>query len=337
MSTETEKSVAITTHRAPKETPVPTAAPIPIPTTESALKQVADKVTSLPYEQIGPSCREYENILATTLEMPIYRMFVRRLYADAKTKVKDECGCFDPRSTRDLRYFQEALRDSQKWGSDKIASVCKEITQSAPDFPFQQVLKLIFVMRSMLLSMVGRNSKKEKIQISVPALEKFLQRCMLKIARQLFSDPAMMRELPEKENKLLRMVNQSVRLAITDLLPVAKIVDHYLTDTLNSFDYDAVPTPATAKTQGGGDEFGFSKSDDEADDAGLIEESESESEYESETEYDDDEEEEEEEEVKHYAHPPQHQQQQQRQQQQFHRGGGRGYPRGAHRGHGGYA
>jgi hypothetical protein len=274
----------------------------------SEIKSIPSDERQLTFENVGPALKEYEAILVRKLKTPIYRVFAAALYTKshdhAMSLLADMYGVpideVEPRGqykTLELRLFQEALRDTQKWTQDTLGQKEAEIMALVNGFQLQRILKLIFVCRSMVLASLARTQK--RVDVSIPTTTTYIQRVLFLIAKELFDHPSLMKRalydedghaLMQAQAQVMSIISDSILAAIADLLPVDDILTNYMNDTLEAYNFagKAPEKPTIAPEE----EFGFAKSDDEAAaEAGTDDEEAAESEVEIESDGEEEEEE----------------------------------------------
>jgi hypothetical protein len=195
------------------------------------------------------SLGEYNAQLVYHLINPIYLFFVSMYQESYFDAYKLEGVNAHTGQHRDLRVFQEHLRDIPKYDDDRVRAAVEAVTQRiSKRFRFSKVLKIIFVAKSMILASVRPNTTLDKdVKVAVPTVLGYTHKVMSLLARKLFEFPSLMRksvdeteqEAANKSHQITVIITEAINGAVTDMLPHDEIMDAYLNDTLQADNFDA--------------------------------------------------------------------------------------------------
>lgn len=134
-----------------------------------------------------------------------------------------------------LEQFQVKLREIPKWNQDIIDQKYQDfITNSGCDW-LDELLQAVFISNTAILTTVkSRNTVQNKIDLTIPKCSRFLHKCYIESAREIFKNPYLyMNDLDYKETQknmreTLELISLSIENSIRNLLPMKDILKQYL-------------------------------------------------------------------------------------------------------------
>jgi hypothetical protein len=129
-----------------------------------------------------------------------------------------------------IQVFQQLLRDVKSWNSSISHKNAEAIVKSNSMFP--KLLAAVFVVHVKILSAIRTDKKSKKISIKLPANDVFVQECYIRCAKDLYEDPDIItgkHSDEERRKELSHRFCHHIREAIEYLIPMAEILDTYLT------------------------------------------------------------------------------------------------------------
>jgi len=143
-------------------------------------------------------------------------------------------------STQPLRTFQQKLCDIPEWNNQVLLknydSIIEreDITKEYLD----KILEAVFLSNIKILSVVKLESKKQTINIKIPDTQNFIHRCLIQVARELYTDPHLIDdretnlnsklEIQRNYKRLLKITKESIEKTIRNMIPMKDILDKYL-------------------------------------------------------------------------------------------------------------
>ena len=124
---------------------------------------------------------EYEKKLIKKLQNSIYNYF-KSLYNDAVILCNDENT---PENI--LMVFQHKMENMAKWKPVKVNAHYNRFIKSESCNYFSDLVKIIFITNIKILTLLGHN--KEKLKINIPSAGKFLHLVYLECARHFWQLP----------------------------------------------------------------------------------------------------------------------------------------------------
>jgi len=129
-----------------------------------------------------------------------------------------------------IQVFQQLLRDVKTWNSSISHKNAEAIVKSNSMFP--KLLAAVFVIHVKILSSIRTDKKSKKISIKLPANDVFVQECYIRSAKDLYEDPDIITGKhtdEERKKNLSARFCEHIKEAIEYLIPMAEILDTYLT------------------------------------------------------------------------------------------------------------
>jgi hypothetical protein len=129
-----------------------------------------------------------------------------------------------------VQVFQQLLRDVKTWNSSISHRNTEAIVKSNSMFP--KLLAAVFVIHVKILSAIRTDKKSKKISIKLPANDVFVQECYIRCAKDLYENPDIITGKhtdEERKKELSKRFCEHIRDTIEYLVPMAEILDTYLT------------------------------------------------------------------------------------------------------------
>ena len=174
-------------------------------------------------KNLSEAKKEYTQQLVNLLKNDIYKG-LNTLYQS----VKD--------NENYLEQFQVKLREIPKWNQDIIDQKYQDfITNTGCDW-LDELLQAVFISNTAILTTVkSRNNNHSKIDLTIPKCSRFLHKCYIESAREIFKNPYLyLNDLDYKETQknmreTLELISLSIENSIRNLLPMKDILRQYLT------------------------------------------------------------------------------------------------------------
>ena len=179
---------------------------------------------------------EYTNQLVSLLTKPLYEGF-KSLFDDAVEVCNN-----NNQEGAELKTFQNLLGRIPQWNQEIIDNECERIKVSSKCEWLEDLISAVFVSHTRVLT--NMNSK-NKINLSVPKLSKFIHKVYINIARQFWKNPFLFSsdgisqfEYQKNIRECEIIISDSVHESIRILLPVKNILKEYLGGTNNEQEED---------------------------------------------------------------------------------------------------
>lgn len=182
------------------------------------------KMDNVEIKNLSEAKKEYTQQLVNILKNEIYKG-INTLYVS----VKD--------NNNYLEEFQSKLREIPKWNQDIIDQKYQDfISNSGCDW-LEELLQAVFISNTAILTTVkSRNPVQNKIDLTIPKCSRFLHKCYIESAREMFKNPYLfMNDLDYKTTQknmrdALELISISIENSIRNLLPMRDILRQYLKD-----------------------------------------------------------------------------------------------------------
>jgi hypothetical protein len=174
-------------------------------------------------KNLSEAKKEYTQQLINILKNDIYKGINDIYYL-----VKDENNY--------LEKFQSKLREIPKWNQDIIDQKYQDfITNTGCDW-LDELLQAVFISNTAILTTVkSKNSNQNKIDLTIPKCSRFLHKCYIESAREIFKNPYLYlnnldyKETQKNMRETLDLISLSIENSIRNLLPMKDILRQYLT------------------------------------------------------------------------------------------------------------
>ena len=184
---------------------------------------------------------EYTKQLISILKPCIYQG-IKSVYLDSK----DICNNDNTPETV-LMVFQDLLSRIPKWSQDIINKEYQRIIDVSKCDYIEDLLKVVYVSHSKILTIVHSSQRNKKITIKVPSGSHFIHLCYIECAREFWKDPYLFSDRVSKyeHQKNMRdsenMISECIAETIRKQLPIRNILKEYL----NEPDEDTNSNPNT--------------------------------------------------------------------------------------------
>lgn len=171
--------------------------------------------------------KEYTKHVCNLLS-PLIVESIQKIY----TTCREECEA--SQNPELLRNFQQALRQIPKWNQDIIDKEYQNIVESENCDILDDLIKAVFIANIKILSSVSSSAKPKKIEIEIPSSKRFVHKCFIESAREIYKDPFLLTHevsaLEQHRNlkEIFRCVRGAIEESIRLLLPVKQILHEYL-------------------------------------------------------------------------------------------------------------
>jgi hypothetical protein len=182
---------------------------------------------------------EYTKQLCTYL-VPTYFQLFLSLFEKARELTK-------PEPKKLLWHFQTLLNDIPEWNMEKVNSEITQIQNSCGCDYLEDLLTAVFIAHTKVLTAIRINSKqnKDKVQISVPSVERFLFRVLCETSKLLWGSTYLFREdvssIEKQQNyrQIESLIQEGVTQAIRGLVPVKNILKNFINNDDSDDEDDA--------------------------------------------------------------------------------------------------
>ena len=100
---------------------------------------------------------------------------------------KDECDKNqDPEL---LKSFQKTLKQIPRWNQDIIDTEYERIIEHENCDILDDLVKAVFITNIKILSSVTNNIRPKKVRIEIPSSKRFIHKCYIESAREIYKDP----------------------------------------------------------------------------------------------------------------------------------------------------
>jgi hypothetical protein len=174
-------------------------------------------------KNLSEAKKEYTQQLINLLKNDIYKG-INELY----TSVSSEPNY--------LEKFQNKLREIPKWNQDIIDEKYQQfITYSGCDW-LDELLQAVFISNTAILTTVkSKNNFSSKIDLTIPKCSRFLHKCYIETAREIFKNPYLFindldyKSTQKNMREALELISISIENSIRNMLPMRDILKQYLT------------------------------------------------------------------------------------------------------------
>jgi hypothetical protein len=189
-------------------------------------------------QTLRASLKELEKTIVRQLSTPLYIYFTQ-LYDAAREEVKAGKTQCQGRYA-DLRWFQEKLREIPKYNTDQIAAATKKVLDYRPSVKFNEILKTVFYLKSMILASI-RPDTNEEVFVGIPTTETYMHRVLSIVAERIFAYPSLMRRYKDDSEEtvvanrehLNAYIVEGIVNAIIDLVPTGEIINKYVSRAMD--------------------------------------------------------------------------------------------------------
>ncbi len=189
---------------------------------------------------------EYTHQLTNILIPYIYEG-IASIYDDSEKLHEDNKG-----ESTVLKTFQAQLNKVPKWNQEIIDAETQRILDRTQCEWLSDLITAVFVSHTKILSVVTKKdtSSKEKINVKIPQISRFVHKCYIECAREFFKNPFLIDKedltTAEKQRNMresLQVIEQCIINAVRKLLPVQDILRKYLGDALDEDDIESKMKP----------------------------------------------------------------------------------------------
>jgi hypothetical protein len=165
---------------------------------------------------------EYTKQLCQTIVPAIMRFFIE-LLAKSKEETMSE-----PKKV--LWHFQNALSDIPDWNIDRVGREIDSIQHTIACEYLEELITAVFIAHTKILTAIRMNTRKKKVQITVPKVDHFLFKVLIETSRifwkstYLFRDDVTNIEKQQNYRQIESLVNDGVTHAIRCMVPVKSIL-----------------------------------------------------------------------------------------------------------------
>lgn len=125
--------------------------------------------------------------------------------------------------------FQTRLKEIKKWNSDMIREEIDKILVTCPYI--NDIITAVFISNIKILTAVKLNTRKKKMDITIPSNETFVHRVYTNVAKCIYSNPYMY-DINNHELVDVHIINQiidkSIDETIVSMLPIKTILESYI-------------------------------------------------------------------------------------------------------------
>lgn len=189
---------------------------------------------------------EYTHQLTNILIPYIYEG-IASIYDDSEKLHEDNKG-----ESTVLKTFQAQLKKVPKWNQEIIDAETQRILDRTQCEWLSDLITAVFISHTKILSVVTKKdtSSKEKINVKIPQISRFVHKCYIECAREFFKNPFLIDKedltTAEKQRNMresLQVIEQCIINAVRKLLPVQDILRKYLGDALDEDDIEGKMKP----------------------------------------------------------------------------------------------
>lgn len=162
--------------------------------------------------------RQYCQKLEDVLTEPIFEG-IESIYNDAKG------------TPNTMLAFQKLLRDVPLWNQDVLDREYQRICEASKCRVIDQILRVVFVAHSKILSSIRLNSDSPDLMIDVPTGKVFVHAVYKCVARFAFSNPFLFDDKNNNTERLknraqvLKIIEKCIHKTITALIPIENILE----------------------------------------------------------------------------------------------------------------
>tara|TARA_B100001250_G_scaffold183495_2_gene157927 strand:- start:1871 stop:2902 length:1032 start_codon:yes stop_codon:yes gene_type:complete len=171
---------------------------------------------------------EYTYQLVQSIMPPILEIF-ENIYNKAKDSASEK-------EDYALVLFQLELQKIPHWNNISIERECKKIISGYPSL--MDHVAAVFVSNIQILSCVRLDTENKKdIHIKIPTRDSFIHKVLIQCAENIFQDPLLFwheisyGEKRENTKKKQSLIDESIKEAIREMLPIQDILKEYLAET----------------------------------------------------------------------------------------------------------
>ena len=169
---------------------------------------------------------EYTYQLVQSIMPPILEIF-EGIYNKVKETQNEEYA---------LVHFQLELQKIPHWNNISIERECKKIISGYPSL--MDHVAAVFVSNIQILSCVRMDTdNKRDIHIKIPTRDSFIHKVLIQCAENIFQDPLLFwhnisyGEKRENTKKKQNIIDESIKEAIREMLPIQDILKEYLSES----------------------------------------------------------------------------------------------------------
>ena len=169
---------------------------------------------------------EYTYQLVQSIMPPILEIF-EGIYDKVKETQNEEYA---------LVHFQLELQKIPHWNNISIERECKKIISGYPSL--MDHVAAVFVSNIQILSCVRMDTdNKRDIHIKIPTRDSFIHKVLIQCAENIFQDPLLFwhnisyGEKRENTKKKQNIIDESIKEAIREMLPIQDILKEYLSES----------------------------------------------------------------------------------------------------------
>jgi hypothetical protein len=163
--------------------------------------------------------------------------------------------CEESQNTEVLKEFQQILRQIPKWNVEQIDELYDNVTSHEGCDILDDLIKAVFLVNIKILSSVSTNINTKRVKIEIPSTKRFVHKCMVEAARQIYLDPFLFTrdisaiERNRNAKEVNSIVNGAIEEAISLLLPIKDVLRQYLSsdkideDNIDQLNYINLQTP----------------------------------------------------------------------------------------------
>ena len=173
---------------------------------------------------------EYTNQLSTCLTSQIYNG-LQSIYHDSCKNNENKENCV-------LRQFQILLKKIPQWNSTILHDETQRIKKEIP--LLMDLVTAVFVSNVRILASVRLKGDSKKIQVRIPTSNIFIHRIYTNCAEKFYYSPHLLSEFVDyrerQTNKIecYNHIDSTIRIVISDMLPIDSILKEYLANVFNS-------------------------------------------------------------------------------------------------------
>lgn len=130
--------------------------------------------------------------------------------------------------------FQDKMKEIPLWNQFLIEEHFSKLMKRPEADPLSDILKAVFISNVKILSAIRLQNARQQIEINVPNPKKFMHKCFIEVARNIYKNPFLFDDEVEtvvkykNQRELLELIGISIEDAIRKMLPVAEILKEYL-------------------------------------------------------------------------------------------------------------
>jgi hypothetical protein len=162
---------------------------------------------------------EYQQYLINYLTKPLINLFTN-MYKDCKKENK---------SSKKMRFyhFQEYLERIKDYTEEDKNDIITKVLDNIECDYFDDLLIVVFSNTAQILSANFEGKKPSDLDISIPNVKIFIYSCFLEFARKVYYNP----KLIENNEKIVDIIELSIKSVISKYLPMKSILDNYLNNS----------------------------------------------------------------------------------------------------------